>query len=1619
MSDEKNERPRSLFDSRPLTVLSSRDQDDHTTPGLGNPSFGELAPTTKRTLDRTERRPADALTKTDHDAAVSDEELIERLGREADATHSARKAATLFYSQGLLIERQLGDRQRALACYRAGYQRFPGLGVNARALARLLEQTGDYQACEEVLDGQINSAQSAPDRTAALVERGLLRLNHLDDLPGARSDLVRALDIDPQDPVALDGLSRLYQRSNEHQALEQLLRRQVRSRENAQLRSALLCDIARLREQSIGDTTEAANLYRTALNTCPENTQALRALLRAARANADYPAVAKLCEAIAENTTRTSAAAAGWEAAQTYDRRLRNADLAIAAYDRTLEHHPKATAPLIELSRLYERERRWPELAETLGLLSQCHDDPGKAADAAFRRARVLHQRLGKADQAIGNLQRVLSLVPDYEPARRELFQLQAKGRQWRELIDLMLEEAKRDVPPLQRVRALLNAGELYEQQLGLFDEALHVYREAQRVLPDYRPAALAANRLLARLGRHEDLIAAFERDLSRTSRVDEKVQHLRRIAEIWESQLEDPLAALNALDRLLALRPNDIDALQSTARIYALGRRYDETANAMRREADATSDRFRRINLLQQLAETEELHLNQADRALLTYQKLLAEAPDHQPALMAVGRLLKEYGNTEALIEVHQREVTTCSDDQHRAWLLVKIGQLYFRELGDTASAIEALKRALSVAPNHAAARDLLTTVYLAADDRGALLQLLTQQAANATGRAETLYYRRIAEALAHNDRPALALTYMRHALEHDKDEAALQRLWQLHAKQDDRQALLELAHILVDNAPDSAARRAALWKCYILYSAAEHDTVHAVQALEKLLDELPRSQTVLWPLLELLIRVERWQEAIAVFELSRETADDDEYTLAASRFIGAVLEHRLDDLTGAAQRASEALIHEDDDLDALITLERHSRRSLDAEGLTHTLGRLLRAAQTADEQAVYLHLVGSCYAREGDFAQARRFFERALKTTPEAIWAADGWLRAAQAMGDDSGTALAFEAKARAAISHDLRLSCEFAAADAWQAARAPEATESTYRRILELEPTNSRALDALCKALAERSRWTEIVELLMSTAARLADVAHQRDLFSRAAEVQRRRLNDLAGARRSLERAIDICPDDLGLLTSYAELCRLDGELHALAQTNDRLIDLTDDPTLLKALHFEQATLYEERLKDPQRAIVEYRNVLEIDRNDLAALSRLSELYFRRRSWEQAAKVTELLAARDDDRDRLRGYHLKLSQIYATGFGEADRALDACRRALALDPGDIDATAQMSRLLRGRGDTAALAAHLESATAIHRARLDRDPSLVSSYRALKQIFIEQGDQTAAAIACDALRALEQATDDERALQEQAKLPLHPQRSLTEDTLVQHVLDPDERTPLRQLLIALEPIVRRFYGAGARQRGPSTKLSSRSAPGLAAPFRRLLRLAGLKQLDAVVVEDTTHDIQLEDSGTPRLLLHRRLAVARADARTVFRLARAIAHVRLQHVFWGRLGSEPLERTVSAALCTLLEGYRPDIAPLELAGIVQQFQRGLSRKLRQQLQPLAVALRDLPIDGDGWLSAMQRSEARLALVLCTDLTAAVATLDADRGDENSAGRLLSYAVSDDYLQAIQQSNRR
>src|SRR5690606_22021317 len=238
-----------------------------------------------------------------------------------------------------------------------------------------------------------------------------------------------------------------------------------------------------------------------------------------------------------------------------------------------------------------------------------------------------------------------------------------------------------------------------------------------------------------------------------------------------------------------------------------------------------------------------------------------------------------------------------------------------------------------------------------------------------------------------------------------------------------------------------------------------------------------------------------------------------------------------------------------------------------------------------------------------------------------------------------------------------HWARLAAE--AADRALAAHAGARLEAVLERIGDFA--------GLCERLEARAEASDATEAWR--------------LHARIAELAEGRLGDAARARRHLELALALAPEQALLWRRLAGLCdeagqpaellrAIEGELASLESDEGAA---GDPPTRARrlGLHLQAARLVEQHLGDAARAERHWRRVRELDPDDPEASERLLA---RAAEAERHDEVAELLRQRlaapalRGDPARDTDLRLRLAAVLAGPLGRTDEAIEVLEAAPA---------------------------------------------------------------------------------------------------------------------------------------------------------------------------------------------------------------------------------------------------------------------------------------------------------------------------------------------------------------
>ncbi|MEM9491130.1 MAG: tetratricopeptide repeat protein, partial [Myxococcota bacterium] len=253
--------------------------------------------------------------------------------------------------------------------------------------------------------------------------------------------------------------------------------------------------------------------------------------------------------------------------------------------------------------------------------------------------------------------------------------------------------------------------------------------------------------------------------------------------------------------------------------------------------------------------------------------------------------------------------------------------------------------------------------------------------------------------------------------------------------------------------------------------------------------------------------------------------------------------------------------------------------------------------------------------------------------------------------------------------------------------------------YNSILKLDPHNRVALDELSAKYEALGRWNDLISVL-SRRAELSDLpaAERAEILRRIAGLWSERFGNYAQAIKPLERLLELVPDDDQAIAQLKEIYTRRRQWRSLVELLGREAEKLDGPDKRDKLA-EMAKLATERLGDNSRAIELWNRVLPLgeangepgyDREALTALAHLNEREKRYADLAEIYRRQRVLA--EGDKEAITVLE-RLGALYSDRLSQPDRAAEALREILTIDPQHSRALRTLRDLYATTGDYRAL--------------------------------------------------------------------------------------------------------------------------------------------------------------------------------------------------------------------------------------------------------------------------------------------------------------------------------------
>lgn len=1220
-----------------------------------------------------------------------------------------------------------------------------------QALDRLFGRTRRHAEQADVLDQLADAATEPQDKLAFVVKRA-----HLLEKEGQLVEAIRAwaavLGLSKNDAAAVAGLERLvaqeavrveaarllepaYRELSDLKKLVEVLDIKLGAVDPAR-RVPLLLEIATLRE-AVGQKKLALTARIRAFTEAPDDPEVREELERLCADLGAFEELAAAYEDALDRGLPEPLAGELWRRlAGVYGDRLSRLDLAARAWNEVLARQPKDMFVLDALGRIYRRTSQFKELAIVMRRQLALETNPTVQVNLLFELANLAEETLSDKGMAAQCYQAILEKKPEDPNAIKFLARILAETERWPELATLLGREvqlAEGRGREEEALELMVRLGRLKLTRLGDPKGALTTFQEVLRRKPAHAgavgaleemarsdnplkgEAATTLEPVFAKEGEHLKLVQMLEARVAAEPQAGERAALLRKMAEVYAQQMDNPEMAFVAAARALRELPDEAKNLELAQLFFKAADAEDEMIALLSEVAPRASDDAARANLYRALARLQAM-ADEEEAAVEAWKRVMEISPTDSEAMQQIGTLLARQGRVHELLDVLKRQLTVEEDTERRVGLLFQVGVLQEEQLKDPASAIATFRRLLELKPEDPNGLERMERLCEAqgrwpelADVLGRRLKLVSPdeqpQVAHRLGvvretrlldksGAIELY----ADLLAKNPNHPGALARMEGIVQREpQNQHAVEVLAQAYRAGGDPTKLAQLIEARVAVSPDVVERKTLLTELATLREAQSEPEL-AYLAYYRAFKEEPNDATLRHRLIAAGTAAGSWDELAHALEAElpriAESVDVAEVCLTLAQICDQRLGEKEDAVTWyekARQAWPEAAPKALPALDRLYGALGEPARQAD---VLDALAELTREA--ADKVALYFRLGQLAMESLDDPDRAAAAFERVLVSDPRHLPS----LRSLEVLYE--------QAKSNEKLFRVLEVQRDLVQGPERERVLGKMATVSgeglgnlddsikLYRELLEKNPRNEQAFEALTNLLDRAGRAQELKELLAWKLQFTVDPRELVRLNERLGRVLFERLQQAEEAVPYFKAALERDARHRGAMEALRDIFDQTGKKEDLVIVLRRLIPLQEDASGVKQIRIRLAEIIAQTSRR-EEALDAARRALEVEPHSIPELDRLFAVFTQLKAWPDAVRTLEAKAQvqlNQEEREAAVQTMFQVADVWRGPANKLEQAGGALERVLEIQPSNRQAYEQARALYAQLGDWRAYA-------------------------------------------------------------------------------------------------------------------------------------------------------------------------------------------------------------------------------------------------------------------------------------------------------------------------------------
>ena len=851
----------------------------------------------------------------------------------------------------------------------------------------------------------------------------------------------------------------------------------------------------------------------------------------------------------------------------------------------------------------------------------------------------------------------------------------------------------------------------------------LSTYNAILQLDPANNEAAEQLSRTYESMGRFNDLIPVLTREADAETVAARKVALYLRVGKLWIEHFSNYNQATGPLEQVLALEPDNREALARLREIYGKKRVWKQLAQVLAKEAELTENAAQKKELLADLAVLTGERLHEYPEAIVLWKQQLALEPGSARALDALEKLAERAKDWDTLAETLEHRVEQSDDTQGKIRVLTRIGTLHNERTMDPARAAQAWRRVLALDPKNGRALRTLREAYLAAGDFDSVEALYAEAndwegfvdvlgaAADRTGdleRKKSLSFRAAEIYETKLNEPARAFrAYERVLTVQPDNERAVRALLPIYEKDEKWTKVAQLLDILLGKtaADDSEGQLALLGRLVDVQLGKLRDGERAFALALRAYRLVPTNEDARRRL-EAAAEQANLHERLASTYAGRADQTSGDEAIWLRRRVAQIAGERLKRPDEAASQLERILTERPSDREAQDILERIYRATGRHQELRALYVHKLKLAEDAAEEEQTLTLLAALAQLEenelGDRSSAiARFAEihKLRKHDPATLAELDRLLSLEKRPREliailAERSALAEQSKER--VEYTLRsgylafdeLSEVDEGVQAFSDALALEPNEqravAALERIAGQHPDRALAIGHVLEPVYERTfALDKLSELLKARLAKTSDAAEKRALKLRLSELSSS-MGDPKSAYATLESAFLDSPQNPELWDKLYHAAERAGTFEELAVAFATVVEVAALPEADAAdLSARTARIYDQVLGQAEKAEPFHVRVLAHDPLAEDAYQALRELYTNSERWDELKRLYRNRITASDDPNQKLELLLQVCFLFEEILDDVEMAIKSYSEVLELDPQHSTSRRALERL------------------------------------------------------------------------------------------------------------------------------------------------------------------------------------------------------------------------------------------------------------------------------------------------------------------------------------------------